>query len=225
MKPLKLEIPVWAVVLAGLLFVGTIVSVTIYVVKKHEVTALKSKYESESVAKNLIIKEQSDTIKYFKQVIKESDLTTSAKQTQIDGLYAQIRSIKPKVEQYTSSEVFDSIIAYVGPETDSSKFKFSGNQIKHIYTEHLELMEGMSGLIQYQSLVENMQAGINVRNKEFEAQLMLNESTQALLSECDSSTIELGNNLIKERNNKKLWRIGTPSAGVLGLIIGIMLVK
>lgn len=225
LKDVEIKIPVLALLITGLVITAIIVVGTILIIKNNQIKQLKSKYETSKIANQLIVKQKTDTIEYYKKLIKDNSKLISDQKTLISQQSYRISTIKPIIEQYAHSQVFDPIQAYIEPKNDSLKFKLSGNQIKQVYREHLELLESRKGLIQYEELIEYMDNDIRLSNSQLSKQNELQEVTQSMLSECDSNNLELLKQLNITNKNRKFWKITTPISGVTGLIVGILLVR
>lgn len=225
LKDVEIKIPALYVIISGLIIAAIIVVTTIVIIKNREIKDIKSDY-SQSVGKyREILKTKSDSIETYKNLIKDNSYLILEQKTLISILNNRISSIKPRVEEYTPNQVFDSIQAYIEPKNDSLKFKFSGNQIKQIYREHLELLESRSGMIQYEQLVSDMNKGTTLLTCQLNKQSEMQAITQELLDKCEKDNAELQKNLTKETKNKKFWKISTPISGVTGLVMGILLVR
>jgi uncharacterized protein YuzB (UPF0349 family) len=224
MSNVKIEIPVFAIILTGLLITAITVVITVIIIKNNQIEKITTKYDSIKIANQIIIKQKSDTIEYYKILTEQNDYLISNQKTLISTLNNKIYSIKPKVDKYTTNEVYDSINAYIEPKNDSLKFKLSGNQVKQIYSEHLELLESRSGMVEYGKLVKNMDSGIQLVNSQLNKQSELQVITQKLLSECENENLNLNNEVLKQQVKVKRNRILSPISFITGAIASTVLI-
>ena len=224
MTNVEIKIPVYALIIIGIVITAIITVLTVITVKNKQIHKQVIWHDALKIANQIIIKQKSDTIEYYKILTKQNDYLISNQKTLISTLNNKIYNIKPKVDKYTTNEVYDSINAYIEPKNDDSEFKFSGNQIKQIYVEHLELLESRSGMVEYDKLVKNMDSGIQLVNSQLSKQSDLQAVTQKMLSECENENLNLNNEVLKQQVKVKRNRILAPISFITGAVASTILI-
>jgi hypothetical protein len=224
MTNVEIKIPVYALIIIGIVITAIITVLTVITVKNKQIHKQVIWHDALKIANQIIIKQKSDTIEYYKILTEQNDKLIFNQKTLISTLNNRIYDIKPKVDKYTTNEVYDSINAYIEPKNDDSEFKFSGNQIKQIYVEHLELLESRSGMVEYGKLVENMDSGIQLVNSQLSKQSDLQAVTQKMLSECENENLNLNNEVLKQQVKVKRNRILAPISFITGAIASTILI-
>lgn len=225
MKGVKFEIPVWSILLVIILFGGGYFLVRgINKNKENAVNVIQQKYDSTRIVNNILKSELTDTIDYYERIILAENEVIKTYRAKVSEKEVQLKKIKSTVAKFTSDTVYQLTQEYLPEPSDSSKYAYSGNQVKEIYTEHLESLDMIELLLDYRTYSGDLNIGIRQRDLQLDQYKKLIELHQSDLEQQSSLNSQLLENNSQLNKKVKTWKILTPSAGVVGVVIGILIV-
>lgn len=221
MKEAEIKVPILGLVLIGLLITAIIVVLSVLYFQAKNTQKIDTEFRKYKEATQIQIKQKTDTIEYYKAILERNYSEIAYQESEIDRLKNKVLSIPKHVEKLTTSEVYEKTLEYLPEKTDSLKFKYSGNQIKVIYEEHLEKIAMIECIEVYSSQAETLKQSINVlenKCKKLEGIIILQDQDFGQELSRQNLSIE------KEKRKNKILGISIPSAGALGVIVGVLIV-
>jgi len=224
MKPVEIKIPIFALIISGLLLVASVVVVTIIITKNKKIDNYQEQFNILEYKYGVSIKEKQDTIYFYENLIKENDNLSLIQKTKISALELKLKAIPIEVTKYTTNEKYEQTQKFLGEKTDSLDFNYSGNQVDGIYLQQIQNITLTDLVDNCRSYVYDLEGGKKLRDKEIETLKTLAEQQDGYINLCDSTSSELNKKLSKEKKKTKILGIAVPSAGVVGIVIGILVV-
>lgn len=172
------------------------------------------KIENRNLKLDSIISVKSDTIIYYKKLIKGADKNLLAYKEKMASLEAHIRTISSKVDTLPFSEDYAFILDNLPLKTDSNKYPLSGNQVKRVHEEKLELLSRRESDILSKEYIYQLTTGITLRDT------LINQSEQQTLLLQDK--ISNYQSLIKTKD--KMYSKKKKVDNVLKIGLGVVIV-
>jgi len=230
MKTVDVKIPVYAILAVIILFIGVIVALSMLSIKNKQIsqknaqiTKVQNAYDSVRITTNNIIKEKNDTIAYQKQIIENRDAKIAHQKSKLVNVENILAETKQQVATFTNDSVYVLTQDYLPTPTDSSKFPYSGNQVKDIYSDHLDLLKMHDAVLDYQKYTFELEHGLTDRDSQITNYKDLTNAQKAQLEASGNQINSLsGQNGDLMKKNKRL-KIFVPVSGGLGIVIGILI--
>lgn len=225
MKGIKIEIPILAIII----LIGAILGINYFKnrkIKAQEAITIEvqRKYDSIRIVTAIEKKAFLDSIAIRESQIKDQNLKIQIQKDKVEKSEAKLKEIKAKVNYIPNDTIYSLTKEYLPEPSDSSKFAYSGNQVKEIYTEHLQLIETRQTLIEYSVYTGEMEVSIRKRDEQISDYYDLIKLHEAELMNEATMQMALRDENTQLRKSNKFWKVATPSAGAIGIAIGVLIV-
>ncbi|MBN1683757.1 hypothetical protein JW865_09430 [Candidatus Bathyarchaeota archaeon] len=216
----EIKIPVFGLILAGLLITSIIVVLSVLYFHAKEVKKIEAKYEEYKSYTIEQINQKSDSINVLNGIISKLKIREDSSKMELTSLREKLNSKLIKLENRSSIEAYKETLTWLSDPIDSSEFIYSGNQVKEIQKEHLEKINSIEINEVYARYAITLNESINSleeKCKKTEEIAYMKDSMRIK----EMSMINESLTVQKKKNNR--LKIVIPTTGALGIIMGVLI--